>query len=577
MPSKPIPSNNNVLYLEADEEITSAIDKMVKMASADVKIVVPKRSTLLQSLVNLKLLKKAAEDGGKNLVLVTSDRTSSHLAARLGLPVAATLTSNPQLQEVKQLEPDVSDELEAEDEPDTDAPTATPAPNPLEAKPEPTAKEERAPIGASKPSYAKPMLVRKAVGLSEAETAATGMDAMPAAGEVVKGKKPRVPDFNKMQKRLMWGGIAVVAVILLLVLNYYITSAKLTIYVQGSKISASFPATVDPTIKTSDPAHATLAATNLASSHDLTETTDTSGKKDVGTKAGGNITVTNYCYNPGTLPAGTIFTAANGHKFSSTQDVAVPAAIPFKGACTSTTASVPVAAAANGDDYNLAAGTLYTVGSASSSDLKGTGAQMSGGTSKTVNVVTQADVDKATAELLAKDKDGAQKDLENKMASGLKALSPSFAQTTGTVTPTPSVGTQADQVQVDVKASYTELAVASSDIEAVLKDQELQQIGVQNQIYDDGISNLTITPNKNNVGAASTFTFAAEAYGGAKLDSSAIAKQLVGQRAGDASDTANKIPGVVKVDLVLSPFWATSMPHIAGHIHVTIKVSNSTN
>ena len=47
-----------VLYLDADTEITEAIEKLKKSSEDEVRIVVPSRSGLLQSQVNVKLLKK---------------------------------------------------------------------------------------------------------------------------------------------------------------------------------------------------------------------------------------------------------------------------------------------------------------------------------------------------------------------------------------------------------------------------------------------------------------------------------------------------------------------------------------
>jgi hypothetical protein len=79
---------NGVLYLEVDEDITSAIDKLGKNTSDSIQVVTAKRSTLFQSVINLRLLKKAADDAGKSLVLVTSDRVSTNLAGRIGVPVA---------------------------------------------------------------------------------------------------------------------------------------------------------------------------------------------------------------------------------------------------------------------------------------------------------------------------------------------------------------------------------------------------------------------------------------------------------------------------------------------------------
>jgi hypothetical protein len=70
--------NQEALYLEADEDITSAIDKLHKTVGDTVQIVVPKRSTLLQSIINLKLLKKRPKPLIKSLfwLLATAWRWS---------------------------------------------------------------------------------------------------------------------------------------------------------------------------------------------------------------------------------------------------------------------------------------------------------------------------------------------------------------------------------------------------------------------------------------------------------------------------------------------------------------------
>ncbi len=495
-------------------------------------------------------------------MLVTGDRTSAHLAGRVGLPVASTITSQPEITEAKP-QPQSSDEIEAEDEPDE-----TTAPNPLEdevADPHVSNVNGQVLNVGNKPSYAKPMIVRKAI---EGDT-----------GTQVSKGTGKVPDFNKMQKRLLWGGIAATAVIALFVLNYFIASATVTLFAQGSKITTNFTATVDPTIKVGDAEKAVLAATNLTSSHDLTTTTSATGKQDVGTKAAGNMTINNCFDNsPHTFVAGTRFKSPGGLIFVSTADATVPGGnVNILGCAKAGAVTVAVQAEASGDQYNLASGIKYTIpglNAAQQPYINGTGGQMSGGTSKTVSVVTQADVDKAVADLLAKDKEGAQKDLENKVPSGTRVIKESFSTAQGTITANPAVGAQADQTVVDVKVSYSMFAVDKTELSDVLKAQELKQIGPGSQIYDDGAGSLSITPVKLDPGAASTFTFDTTAFGGAKLDTTAIAKQLTGKRYGDATDLAGKLPGVSKAEVKLSPPWSSKLPRITSHIKVEVKVAS---
>ena len=63
----------DTIYIDIDDEITSIIDKIENASAKLVALVLPKRATMLQSSVNMKLLKKAADKAHKQLVLITSE------------------------------------------------------------------------------------------------------------------------------------------------------------------------------------------------------------------------------------------------------------------------------------------------------------------------------------------------------------------------------------------------------------------------------------------------------------------------------------------------------------------------
>ncbi len=76
-----------VLYIEIDDEITAIYDRLKQMRLKNLYLVVPKRAVLFQSIVNLKILKRKAEELGKNIYIVTNDNNGIHLASKIGLPV----------------------------------------------------------------------------------------------------------------------------------------------------------------------------------------------------------------------------------------------------------------------------------------------------------------------------------------------------------------------------------------------------------------------------------------------------------------------------------------------------------
>lgn len=79
------------IYIEVSDEITTVIERMKAAEDAAISLVVPKGAVLLQSIVNLKLAKKAALDAGKDLTLVTTDKIGRNLATQVGVTVVSKL------------------------------------------------------------------------------------------------------------------------------------------------------------------------------------------------------------------------------------------------------------------------------------------------------------------------------------------------------------------------------------------------------------------------------------------------------------------------------------------------------
>lgn len=80
-------SAKKVLYLEIDDEITTIYDRLKHLKVKNIYIVVPKRALLFQSIVNLKILKRTAEELEKNVFIITNDQNGIHLANKIGLIV----------------------------------------------------------------------------------------------------------------------------------------------------------------------------------------------------------------------------------------------------------------------------------------------------------------------------------------------------------------------------------------------------------------------------------------------------------------------------------------------------------
>src|SRR3954463_11361384 len=89
--------DQDTIYIDIDDEITGIIDKLKGSKGKVVALVLPKRAAVFQSIVNMKLLKRAADGSDKHLVLITSEAGLLPLAGAAGVHVAKTLTSKPEI------------------------------------------------------------------------------------------------------------------------------------------------------------------------------------------------------------------------------------------------------------------------------------------------------------------------------------------------------------------------------------------------------------------------------------------------------------------------------------------------
>src|SRR5581483_10274209 len=100
--------DKDTIYVDIDDEITGIIDKLKASDGKVVALVLPKRAAVFQSIVNMKLLKRAADSSKKNLVLITAEAGLLPLAGAAGIHVAKTLTSKPEIPNAPP--PDLPDE-----------------------------------------------------------------------------------------------------------------------------------------------------------------------------------------------------------------------------------------------------------------------------------------------------------------------------------------------------------------------------------------------------------------------------------------------------------------------------------
>jgi hypothetical protein len=557
-----------VIYLEVDAEITEAIDKLKHAKSDAVKLVVPARSSLLQSAVNLKLLKKAAKDHGKEMAIVTNDKTAKYLAGGVGLAVASSLKAEPKIPEgiKEELSPDIV-------EPDPDE--ALYAGSESSGKGKESPRKDTKSSAKEREAKSKPTEGAEAAAISKRAIGEGHNVEDLAVSEELAGKKAKakVPNYSAFQKKLLVGTGILGAIVLGVILLLTLPTAKLTVIAKADTLAINSPFVIDAAISESDAGSLTYAGQRLTLQKDLTQNYSATGKKDVGSKATGSVAIKN-CEdsNPRSLPAGSTV-SAQGKNFTTNSALAIPAGS-FSGGgknCTTAAVSVGITAAANGDAYNLGT-TSFSVPLSGSFTTTGSTA---GGTSKTVTVVTQADIDSAKQQALEAAANQSKDSLLAKADKKDVVFSDTFTTNVDSVSPSAPVDAEASNGTVTVKVTYAIFTTTKDAMNSLLDTlaKDAMPKGEQ-QLYQNGLGDAQFSLVKAVSDTRVQLSVATKAYYGQKINKQQIARDTSGKpKKNVTAIVQNQNPSVEKTLVEGRPSLLPNMPSLSSRINVEIRVS----
>ncbi len=546
----------DVIYIDIEDDITSIIGKVKDASAKIIALVPPKRIGVLQSAVNLKLLNKSANENDKRVVLITSDHSLTALAAGLKIPVAKNLQSRPEIPQMDAPEIDEEEIINGED----------------------------LPVGEFAAAAAGAEAAGKLKAASAADDISSQVDLRTLNDKpVAPAKKPgkdmksliKVPNFNSFRKKFFIIGGGALALILLLWWMFAIAPrATVTISAKTTSVSIDQTLSLDPKAAASKAAELQFKANSQQLKKSVSTDFTATGTKDIGNKAGGSVTITNsFDSDAKSVPAGTIFTGASGHKFASTAAVTVPGASVSGGSIHPGTAPVQVQATDIGNEYNVPAQTYSVTGYSS---LNASGSAMSGGDKQTVTVVSQADVDKAKTQLASQDNNAAKDQLKKQFNDDYIIVTESFTVDQASPSVSPNIDEQAKQAKLTVETTYTLLGLARKDVNEMLNSALKSALDTKpNQsIFSNGSNSIAFSNFQKFDNGTFSARLSTTGYIGSKIDTGALAKQVAGKRYGEIQAIVNQIPNVESVDIKFSPFWVNSAPGDPKKVDIKFSIKN---
>ena len=574
---------NEIIYLEPDDDITAVIGRLKEIAPQTVSLVIPRGGNIAQSVVNLKLLKREVEKIGKQVSLVTNDKISRNLSSQVGITVyssvheaknarsAEAVAVGTAVQAANQLKINrynkEDEELSQEEEDLKSEPAVS---EPAEAV---SSKEPELP--AEKPAAQEPEN-QPVSNLPEHRPGEQNIRRGIPGQNAPVGSRFRSKNVSSRKKPLIIiiSSFIVLALILSVIL---LPKADASIILKTENVVDASTLTLDKNIKESDQKNLSIPGTQVSVEEELTKEFSATGSKNVGTKASGEVTFYNYWdINPQIIAAGTTL-VASGKNFVTNSAVTIPGAnITLQQGVTKKdpgTAKVTITASEPGDDYNLPPSKFLVAafsGNQRDEIYAQSGTALSGGTTKTVTVVSDEDINKAkeatNTELNQKitEKISAQISKEDK-----KIIASSLVLTEKLSESSKKSGEESASFTFKILATGEALAFSETDVRNMIVEKIASGLGPDQMVVNPEKSEISYVLKESKLDEGKIIIntdFVGKK--GKKYDGNVIKKQITNKKYGTALSTIQGLAEVEKAELIIWPKFIPRTPIISSRVKV---------
>ncbi len=546
----------DLIYIDTDDDVTSIVGRIKASEEVVVALVPPKRIGVLQSVVNLRLLQRAAKNAHKRLAIVTTDPALMNLASGLAIPVAKNINAQAKVLEVSD-DDDISDVIDGNDiAVDTTS---------------------RRSAGGSKSATEDKEISAAVAAIETDDKIKNDLDADGVPDDQQEPKKSpkkkiKVPNVNSLRKKiLIGGGLAVVLIGFLVWAIVFAPSATITIQAKTSAVEVKKSLSLVPS-GDKDAAEGVLPPVVKQKKTNESVEFEATGSREVGEMAAGTVAfcydVPNYNDHTGDriaaveLEAGTLL-YADGVQFTTDAPLSVEPGRNSNNQC-ETYYSVKATAVKIGEEGNISQNTLMSV--SGYSNLKAIAkSDFTGGSKETVKVVQQSDVDAAVAQLRERgDSDAARDELMGQMSDSTVVIDGSFNVSQGDVKVTPGVGETPEgdsaKATASIELTYTLVGVNKDDLsdalDAALKDQTDE---TKQKVYNNGIDSVKFS-GFTTANDGYTVTVATNGHVGPVINEDDVKKQAVGKKSEEIKELLKQTDGVNDVSVTMSPFWVSAAP-----------------
>jgi Baseplate J-like protein len=585
---------DGILYLDVDDEITSAAARIRRTEGSRVAVVLPYGSRVATSRINFRLLARDALTHEKRLSIVAPDGATRALAASAGLPVFASVAEyESSLEETGRKRPGAgaaaaaaaagaatADVAEASVEPDVPADSPPePAGDAVEAaddgapgEGEWTAAAMAADAATADATAVIPTPVveptPRPLPATEPEPAIRPATSIPVIGST--RSIPRMP--------LLIGTAIVALAVLVVGVGAYILLPSATVVVTPHEQRVgpqTFAVVADTTATEPDAAAGVVPADLITLEVSAEDTFESTGVRVERTRAEGRVTFQNFDpVRANAIPEGSVVSTEGGIKFRTVSAVTLPAGELVQGTfvVVPSNTSVAIAAVRSGSEGNVPANSIIVV--PPGEDPLFTKVRnpdpTTGGTETEFPRVEQEDVDAAMATLQEQLETSFQEQVADPSIAPPGATvfeeTAALGPSTPTVDPAELVGQEVETFDLGLTASGTVIAVDPSPVEAIAQTRLESLVSPGFELVEGSVQIEPGTPVVE--GQQVRFPVTVEASQVSIPDEAELEALILGK----TEDEARTILAPFgDVELTLWPDWVTSVPTIDGRVTVEVR------
>lgn len=532
----------STIYVEADDEITSAIARIRAVADQDAIMVVPAGSKIATSRINFKLLAREAAERQMNVVAVSDEPQVRALAISAGLPAYDSIaTAERALATFREQDRRLNERISRT------MPRDYPSTNDVPAHTQ----------------VLPPSVVARAA-------------AVPVDTAVMPAQQAVAPTRVRKKRRIAIAPLLVLGLVVLLLAGVaygayvFLPTASITLRPLAMRVQTpEFVVTADPNVAVVDTAAGVIPAQTVSVPVHVEGTFPATGIDAHDIRAGGTVTFTSEnTVNAVSIPKNTTVSTTDGIDFVTLDDVVVPKASFSTGP---TTADADIRAVKGGTTGNVAAGAITVVPPALSQQVisVSNSAPTTGGKHVEDQVVSQQDYDAALSSLSGQLQAALQAALANpsSVPRGLVAFAstaeltagqPDQAATdvVGVVEPTFTLALDATANVTAVNESQIDQVAAARVASALQSGQQLVGSGV-NAVHDAG----TV------VGDTVVYSVQASGMGYTSPDPQFVISSIKGKSLADAKAALAPLGAA---DISVWPDFVDRLPDQTARISITI-------